>query len=65
MGIWYILWPFGIFFRFGMMYQEKSGNPASQNKRVVSRKPSYLSYQNCVAQTSRLEQLFLACKQCQ
>jgi hypothetical protein len=24
-----ILWPFGIFFpRFGMLYQEKSGNPA-------------------------------------
>jgi hypothetical protein len=33
--IWYILWPFGIFyvflvyfFHFGMMYQEKSGNPS-------------------------------------
>jgi hypothetical protein len=32
--IWYILWPFGIFFgylahisRFSMFYQEKSGNP--------------------------------------
>jgi hypothetical protein len=34
--IWYILWSFGIFcghlvyfFRFGMLYQEKSGNPDS------------------------------------
>jgi hypothetical protein len=25
--IWYSLWPSGIFFRFGMLYQEKSGNP--------------------------------------
>jgi hypothetical protein len=28
MVIWYILWALGIFFRFGMLYQEKSGNPA-------------------------------------
>jgi hypothetical protein len=35
MAIWYIWWPFlvylvaifGIFFRFGMLHQEKSGNP--------------------------------------
>jgi hypothetical protein len=33
-AIWYILWPFGIFYgyfvcfsRFGMLYQEKFGNP--------------------------------------
>jgi hypothetical protein len=33
-GVWYILWPFGIFYgylvyfsRFGTLYQEKSGNP--------------------------------------
>jgi hypothetical protein len=26
-AIWYILWSFGIFFRFDMLYQEKSGNP--------------------------------------
>jgi hypothetical protein len=33
-AIWYILWPFGIFkvilvyfSRFGMLHQEKSGNP--------------------------------------
>jgi hypothetical protein len=33
-AIWYILWPFGTFYnclvhfsRFGMLYQEKSGNP--------------------------------------
>jgi hypothetical protein len=25
--LWYILWPFGIFYRFGTLYQEKSGNP--------------------------------------
>jgi hypothetical protein len=35
-AIWYILWPFGdvlviwyIFPRFGILYQEKSGNPAN------------------------------------
>jgi hypothetical protein len=29
-AIWYISWPFGIcFYRFGMLYQEKSGNPAA------------------------------------
>jgi hypothetical protein len=39
-AIWYILWPFGIFYGhllqfiaiswpFGMLYQEKSGNPGS------------------------------------
>jgi hypothetical protein len=34
-AIWHILWPFGIFspvlvhfIRFGVLYQEKSGNPA-------------------------------------
>jgi hypothetical protein len=37
MAIWYILWPFGIFYgylvyfsRFGMLYQEKSGNPGTE-----------------------------------
>jgi hypothetical protein len=40
MAIWYILWPFGIFFghlvyfsRFGKSQQGKSGNPASWPKR--------------------------------
>jgi hypothetical protein len=28
MAIRFILWPFGIFSRFGMLYREKSGNPA-------------------------------------
>jgi membrane protein insertase Oxa1/YidC/SpoIIIJ len=28
MAIWYILWSFGIFPRFGILFQEKSGNPA-------------------------------------
>jgi hypothetical protein len=34
-AMWYILWPFGIFYgylvyfsRLGILYQEKSGNPA-------------------------------------
>jgi hypothetical protein len=27
-AIWYSLWLFGIFSRFGMLYQEKSGNHA-------------------------------------
>jgi hypothetical protein len=27
---WYILWSFGIFYRFGMLYQEQSGNPWPQ-----------------------------------
>jgi hypothetical protein len=27
MGFWFICWLFGIFFRFGMLYKEKSGNP--------------------------------------
>jgi hypothetical protein len=45
MAIWYILWPFGIFYghlvyimaiwyifpRFGILYQEKSGNPGSDS----------------------------------
>jgi hypothetical protein len=35
-AIWYILWPFGnllvIFSRFGILCQEKSGNPVSDSK---------------------------------
>jgi hypothetical protein len=27
-AIWYMLWLFDIFFRFGMLCEEKSGNPA-------------------------------------
>jgi hypothetical protein len=31
MAIWYILWQFSIFFpRFGILAQEKSGNPGPQ-----------------------------------
>jgi hypothetical protein len=26
--VWYILWSFGIFPRFGVLYHEKSGNPS-------------------------------------
>jgi hypothetical protein len=51
MGIWYILWYFGIFYghlvyfvaiwcifpRFGMLYREKSGNPVADTK--PDRKP--------------------------
>jgi hypothetical protein len=33
---WYILWLFGIFSRFGMLYQEKSGNPV--RRKVTSGK---------------------------
>jgi hypothetical protein len=30
MAIWYILWSFGIFLPFfGILYQEKSGNPVT------------------------------------
>jgi hypothetical protein len=39
-AIWYILWPFGIFYEFwyifspfGMLYQEKSGNPGRDQCR--------------------------------
>jgi hypothetical protein len=42
MAIWYILWSFGIFsgylvdyFRFGMLQQEKSGNPVLELKHDV------------------------------
>jgi hypothetical protein len=27
MAVWHSLWPFGIFFRFGMFAPRKSGNP--------------------------------------
>jgi hypothetical protein len=51
---WSILWPFGlfyshlvycmaiwyIFFRFGVLYQEKSGNPASEGRRELEKKLS-------------------------
>jgi hypothetical protein len=38
--VWYILWSFGIFVvawfifpRFGMLYQEKSGNPVALQRK--------------------------------
>jgi hypothetical protein len=35
-GIWYILWLFGIFSPvFGMLYQEKSGNPAVVGRLTI------------------------------
>jgi hypothetical protein len=41
-AIWYILWPFGIFYghlvyfsRFGMLYKEKSGNPALSTEELL------------------------------
>jgi hypothetical protein len=44
-SLWYILWPFGIFYgfmvyfsRFGMLYQENSGNPGLP---LFVPKPSY------------------------
>jgi hypothetical protein len=37
-AIWCILWLFGVFFTvFGMLYQEKSGNPGAE--REFSLKP--------------------------
>jgi hypothetical protein len=33
--IWYILWSFGIFSGYGMLYQENSGNPAREFSFVV------------------------------
>jgi hypothetical protein len=43
MAIWYILWPFGtfcghfgIFFPFGILYQEQSGNPALIRRRSLA-----------------------------
>jgi hypothetical protein len=53
--IWYILWPFGnvvviwyIFPRFGILCQEKSGNPACNKSRARStespRKPGKIFY---------------------
>jgi hypothetical protein len=54
MAIWYVSWPFGMFHghlvnfpRFGMLYEEKSGNPAfdqielSLSKRPLANKPSF------------------------
>jgi hypothetical protein len=34
-SIWYILqWSFDIFFRFGKLYQEKSGNPVADTVKL-------------------------------
>jgi hypothetical protein len=42
-AIWHIAWPFGIFSpflvhftRFGMLYQEKSGNPGTHCRMRIS-----------------------------
>jgi hypothetical protein len=35
-AIWYILWLFGIFSHFGMLYQEQSGNPVEGRGVSVS-----------------------------
>jgi hypothetical protein len=36
MAIWYILWSWYISPRFGILYQEKSGNPAeTENFEIV------------------------------
>jgi hypothetical protein len=34
LAIWYICWLFGKHFRFGMLYQEKSGNPELCRKAI-------------------------------
>jgi hypothetical protein len=56
-AIWYILWPFGIFCghlvcfsRFGMFYQEKSGNPGS------SHGPNYIAGE-CLLTLAQTKQL--------
>jgi hypothetical protein len=33
--IWYIFWLFGIFFHFGMLYREESGNPATHQSLLA------------------------------
>jgi hypothetical protein len=39
MDIWYSSWSFGIFFpRFGILYQEKSGNPGREAKKSFGNK---------------------------
>jgi hypothetical protein len=37
MDIWYSAWKFGIFFRFGNLYEEKSGNPGSVSAQASRR----------------------------
>jgi hypothetical protein len=41
MAIWYILWPFGnivvIFHHFGILCQEKSGNPGIEDGGVIAK----------------------------
>jgi hypothetical protein len=39
MAIWYILCFFDIFFHFGMLYREKSGNPAPDAILMFSFRP--------------------------
>jgi hypothetical protein len=38
MAIWYSLWTFGIFSRFGILCEEKSGNPAANKVAAVAEK---------------------------
>jgi hypothetical protein len=35
MKIWYILWSFGIFYRFGKLCGEKSGNPVQLDGKIL------------------------------
>jgi hypothetical protein len=40
-----VLWPFGIFFRFGMLYQEKSRNPAVLDRQgdLIGECPEFIN----------------------
>jgi hypothetical protein len=59
MTLWRILWSFGIFFRFGMLHLEKSGNPGwrpsfrpafpGPNPMIVSYKPSAVKNYNAAS----------------
>jgi hypothetical protein len=47
-AIWYILWSFAIFYPFfGMLYEEKSGNPANALGQVIEKQ--FAAYYNASA----------------
>jgi hypothetical protein len=51
--VWYILRPFGIFYgyltRFGMLYQEKSGNPGFNSVKLFAIQTIVQTIQMCSA----------------
>jgi hypothetical protein len=42
-GIWYILWIFGIFPSFGMLYQEKSGRHGADRRQWADKRRTLFS----------------------